>query len=144
MSDVGTGIGATLLHASKRYPLTPTKIKNIYLGPNYSDREIEKGIQKSKLIYKKVPNLEEVVADLLMQDKVIGWFQGRMEFGPRALGNRSILAQATQKDINKTLNDQLDRSEFMPFAPVTLFEEKESCYFEIDKAPTASEFMTST
>jgi carbamoyltransferase len=75
---------------------------------------------------------------------VVGWFQGRMEFGPRALGNRSMLARPTESAINNWLNERLDRSEFMPFAPSVLAEHADDIFIGVDKARHTAEFMTIT
>jgi carbamoyltransferase len=75
---------------------------------------------------------------------VVGWFQGRMEFGPRALGNRSMLARPTDQKINDWLNKRLERSEFMPFAPSVLAEHADAVFHGVEKARHAAEFMTVT
>jgi carbamoyltransferase len=81
---------------------------------------------------------------LLAEDHVVAVFQGAMEFGPRSLGNRSILAQAKRSDINQSLNHRLNRTEFMPFAPITREEDAESCYLNIGRVAHSAEFMTVT
>lgn len=145
MGDVGAGIGASLLYNSEQnFPLLPSHLPHVYLGPHYTEEEIKTALNQSGLLYHRIPNLEEKVAALLAEGMVVGWFQGKMEFGPRALGNRSILVQATRPEINKTLNEKLGRSEFMPFAPVTLFEKRQDCYVNSHQAMSASEFMTVT
>lgn len=94
-----------------------------FLGPSYSDDEIEAFLRWSKLSYRRLTNVPEEVADLLVQDKVIGWFQHRMEFGPRALGARSILASPLSATMQARLNEIKDREDFRPVAPVVLEEE---------------------
>ena len=79
----------------------------------YSDKAVYENIESFE-------ELSEIVAKLISQGNVIGWFQGRMEFGPRSLGNRSILVNACDKSVNNWLNKKLKRTEFMPFAPVCL------------------------
>jgi carbamoyltransferase len=76
--------------------------------------------------------------------EVIGRFGGRMEYDPRALGNRSILYHAKEPDVNQWLNQRLGRTEFMPFAPVTLWEARERCYVNVAGAEHRAEFMTMT
>ena len=71
-------------------------------------------------------------AKLVADGKIVGWFQGRMEYGPRALGNRSVIARATDASINKWLNERMRRTEFMPFAPSCLYERADDV-FEILK-----------
>ncbi len=107
-----------------------------YLGPRYSNKEIKEFLDSRKVPYRLVKDDEMLfkeVADLLAQEKVVGWFQGRMEFGPRALGNRSILADARNPKMQAQLNIKIKfREGFRPFAPSVLYEQA-SEYFEIDR-----------
>ena len=106
-----------------------------YLGPEFNDKYIQKFLDKNKFPYKKVSEdeLPELAADLIAQENVIGWFQGRMEFGPRALGNRSIIGDARSTKMQSIMNLKIKyRESFRPFAPSVL-EEKISDYFEIDR-----------
>ena len=82
---------------------------------------IEKVFKAEGVRYRTLSDEERTreTVELLMADRVVGWYQGRMEYGPRALGNRTILAAATDAKINDVLNARLQRTEFMPFAPVT-------------------------
>ncbi|MDG1332095.1 MAG: carbamoyltransferase [Crocinitomicaceae bacterium] len=110
-----------------------------YLGPYYSSKEIELMSLKRKAIYQKFDefsDLNEVVATKLSDGNVIGWFQGRMEFGPRALGNRSIIADPTNVEMQSKLNLKIKHREgFRPFAPSVL-EEETSEYFDLEsKSP---------
>ena len=106
-----------------------------YLGPDYSDKEIELMSRKVKGVYKKYDCFEALskeIADKIADGKVIGWFQGRMEFGPRALGNRSILGDARNPEMQKKLNLKIKyREGFRPFAPSVLSEDV-SDYFDLD------------
>jgi len=123
--DAGTALGAALWTdgqqrgASKRH----WQMDHAFLGPAYGDDEIEAFLRQAKLRYRRAADLSAEVADLLMQDKVIGWFQGRMEFGPRALGARSILASPLEASMQQRLNQIKDREDFRPVAPVVLEEE---------------------
>ncbi len=106
-----------------------------YLGPDFSDDEIKSFLDENEFEYKRLKDdqLFEVVADLLAEENVIGWFQGRMEFGPRALGNRSIIGDARSAKMQSKMNLKIKyRESFRPFAPSVL-EEKVSEYFEIDR-----------
>ncbi len=136
MGDVGLSHGALLAIARKK-----SLLKNIYLGPSYSDKYIEKILYKNNLAYEKVENIEKKVAHLLSEGKIIARFNGRMEYGPRALGNRSILAQATKKEINNILNKKLKRTDFMPFAPVILEEFTHEYIKNIKGAEFTAKFM---
>jgi carbamoyltransferase len=109
--------------------------KGSYLGPEFSDEEIKKYLDEHEIEYKKLSEnqLTDVVSDLIAEGNVIGWFQGRMEFGPRALGNRSILGDARSPEMQSKMNLKIKfRESFRPFAPSVL-EEKVSEYFELDR-----------
>jgi carbamoyltransferase len=110
-------------------------MKGSYLGPEFSDKEILIAFKKHKANYVKFDSFDELsrqVADLLNEGNIIGWFQGRMEFGPRALGNRSILADARNREMQKKLNLKIKyREGFRPFAPAVL-EEYSHEYFDLD------------
>lgn len=110
------------------------EMQGSYLGPGFSDREIELTNRKVKAVsvkYNALNELAEKVAAEIANGKVVGWFQGRMEFGPRALGNRSILADPRNVEMQKTLNQKIKfRESFRPFAPSVLAE-KASEYFDL-------------
>lgn len=137
--DAGTAMGAALwidacerngFHGKRDYVM-----EHAFLGPQYSDNEIEKYLSRSKLPYRKLSNVAEEVADILIQDKVIGWFQGRMEFGPRALGARSIIASPLSESMQSRLNEIKDREDFRPVAPVVLEEEAQEWFVNGGKSP---------
>lgn len=106
-----------------------------YLGPDYSDKEIEQMCRLVKAVYTKHSDNQEMsdyVASRLAEGAVVGWFQGRMEFGPRALGNRSILGDARNPEMQKKLNLKIKyREGFRPFAPSVLAEDVQD-YFDLD------------
>lgn len=110
------------------------QMKGTYLGPDYSDKEIEQMSRKAKAIYQRYEDFEDLtdfIADKITDGDVIGWFQGRMEFGPRALGNRSILGDARNPDMQKKLNLKIKyREGFRPFAPSVLSEDS-TAYFDL-------------
>jgi len=137
--DAGGSLGAALAFWYKELK-HPRKIQNkdqmkgSYLGPSFSDDEIEKKLKSLKGKFKKlsVENLIETVAKELSKGKTVGWFQGRMEFGPRALGGRSIIADPRSEKMQKELNLKVKfRESFRPFAPSVLREDV-SKWFEID------------
>ena len=105
-----------------------------YLGPEYSEKEVSLMSRKVKAVFKKYENFDELtsnIASKLADGNVVGWFQGRMEFGPRALGNRSILGDARNPDMQKKLNIKIKyREGFRPFAPSVLSEDIEA-YFDL-------------
>jgi carbamoyltransferase len=94
-----------------------------FLGPAFDEVEIETFLRWSKQPYRRLSNVAEEAAAILEQDRVIGWFQRRMEFGPRALGARSILASPLHAEMQARLNEIKDREDFRPVAPVVLEEE---------------------
>ncbi len=109
-----------------------------YTGSRYSNEEIEKVLRSRNIDYKRYPDEElyELVADRLIDAGVIGWFNGRAEFGPRALGGRSILADPRRSDAKDLLNSKIKRREsFRPFAP-SILKEYVAEYFEVtDEVP---------
>jgi carbamoyltransferase len=123
--DAGTALGAALWvdlqerHSEERAYV----MDHVFLGPAYGDSEIEEFLRWSKLPYRRLNHIADETADLLVQDKIIGWFQGRMEFGPRALGARSILASPLHASMQTRINEIKDREDFRPVAPVVLEEE---------------------
>jgi carbamoyltransferase len=143
MGDGGCGTGAALLACQEKIR-GPEAYKTVYFGPDYSDREIEEELRAADLAFEHVTPVEPLIAKLIHEGHVVGRFEGRMEYGPRALGNRSILYRATEPEVNQWLNQRLGRTEFMPFAPVTLYEHRHDCYNNIDGAEYAAQFMTIT
>jgi len=142
MSDQGISMGVGLAYLAENKGLKPFKFKNIYFGPGYKNDDIEHALKHNNISYEHYNDIETKVARLLSQSKVIARFSGNLEYGPRALGNRSILYQTTDKSVNDWLNKKLHRSEFMPFAPVTLHEYADQCYLNLKKAEYAAKFMT--
>jgi carbamoyltransferase len=109
-------------------------MKDAYLGPEYSEAEILSFLNMKGVAYEQCPDEElvERVADLIASGNVVGWFLGRMEFGPRALGSRSILADATNPEMKATINRKIKyREYFRPFAPVVPLLEQVHAYFEV-------------
>ena len=110
-------------------------MKGAYLGPEFSNDEIKEYLDKKGYSYQKLEDkdLPEHIADLIADQKVIGWFQGRMEFGPRALGARTIIGDSRSAETQKTINLKIKyRESFRPFAP-SVREENISEYFDIDR-----------
>jgi carbamoyltransferase len=135
--DAGTALGAALWVDAKERGATDRAwaMDHAFLGPAYSDAEIEEFLRWTKVPYRKLTNVAEEVADILVQDRVIGWFQGRMEFGPRALGARSILASPVHADMQARLNEIKDREDFRPVAPVVLEEEVANWFKGAGRSP---------
>jgi carbamoyltransferase len=138
MGDEGLSLGAALTLAFHKGERKTERLNDVFLGLEYSNEEIESSI---KFDYRKEPYQPEVLAKELDSGKIAGWFQGRFEHGPRALGARSILVRATDPNTHQILNERLGRHEIMPFAPFVLAEKADEI-FRIDKSRMASEFMT--
>ncbi len=137
--DAGGAVGAAFMawhmaHKQRRSPRQPDAMHGSYLGPAYSDEEIAAMLEARCVSHEKLDEDElcKRVAGLLAEGKVVGWFQGRMEFGPRALGARSILADPRGRDMQHQLNLKVKfRESFRPFAP-SVPAEAAKAYFDID------------
>ena len=143
LGDGGCGTGAALAEFAGSQP-TRERINDVYLGPEFSAEEISEALRRAQLPFTEYKPVEPKIAMLLAAGKVVARFDGRMEYGPRALGHRSILYHAKEPAVNQWLNQRLGRTEFMPFAPATLYEHREACYRNIKGAEHAAEFMTVT
>ena len=135
--DAGTALGAALWidHEKRGEPARHWQMDHAYLGPQYDDATIEQFLKWSKIPYRHVDNVAEAGADLLADGKVIGWFQGRTEFGPRALGSRSILASPVSPDMQAKLNEIKDREDFRPVAPVVMEEYVDQWFVNGKRSP---------
>ncbi len=140
--DAGGALGAALaaqyLYFKQPRTVDPTTLdamQGSYLGPEYSDLDVKQAARKYGAVYEEIGDFSELAektAELLADGNVVGWFQGRMEFGPRALGGRSILGDARNSEMQKKLNLKIKyREGFRPFAPSVLAEEADQ-YFELD------------
>jgi carbamoyltransferase len=135
--DNGTAIGAayyvynSVLHQSRVFVHD-----NPFLGTSYSDEYVGKLISECKLPAKKYDDISSVAARMLAEGKILGWFQGRMEIGPRALGNRSILANPTLPYMKDKINAEVKHREaFRPFAPSVTVESKDKYFDNIGESP---------
>ena len=143
MGDGGIAAGGAACAAIKLGDRIRT-IQDVYLGPCFNDVNYKNIVNNTAdLEVVESGNFSEQIALLLHRGAVVGFFCGRMEYGPRALGGRSILTRTTDSNINSQLNSRLNRTEFMPFAPVTLEEEAGKCYVGWSKKDIASYYMTS-
>jgi carbamoyltransferase len=143
MGDGGCGTGAALL-AFLDNPALREPMADAFLGPSAPEADIRESLQRAQLPFDHYPSIEPKIAQLIAAGKVVARFNGRMEYGPRALGNRSILYHAREPEVNQWLNQRLGRTEFMPFAPATLSEHRHTCYKNVDGAEHAAQFMTIT
>jgi carbamoyltransferase len=137
--DAGTALGAALwIDAHERGDAGRARayrMDHALLGPAFGDGEIEAFLKWSKLPYRRLADVAEETAEVLARDRVIGWFQGRMEFGPRALGARSILASPIRPEMQARLNEIKDREDFRPVAPVVLEEAAADWFVDGGVAP---------
>ncbi|MGB9734494.1 MAG: carbamoyltransferase C-terminal domain-containing protein, partial [Conexivisphaera sp.] len=138
-NDAGTAIGA----AAYVYEhvlggrMRNGRLRSAYLGPEYSDEEVKGAVERSKFRAEYVGDDVGAVADLVAKGKVVAWYQGRAELGPRALGNRSIVADPTRKEYWRLVNDIKGREWWRPLAPSLLDEDKEEYFVD----PVSHEFM---
>jgi carbamoyltransferase len=149
MTDAGLAVGSALIpciqnRTGPTMPWNPDVIRDVYYGPAFSDGEIEKALDDAELSYSRPASIASEVGRLLAEGYVVARFDGRMEYGPRALGNRSILYQPADRSVNDWLNHNLRRTEFMPFAPSTLVEYAGHAYENCNGALDSARFMTIT
>ncbi len=150
MTDTGNAVGAALEALARRDPEAYRRgmgrINDVYWGPGFGVDHIEDLLRRGPFRYRRLdfPDLARTIARSIAEGKVVGLFQGRMEYGPRALGNRSILAAPTDPAINDMLNKRLERSEFMPFAPSVLEDAAEDLFVNVPKGRYTAKFMTVT
>jgi carbamoyltransferase len=128
--DAGTALGAALLlehqipHGAGRYVQ-----EHAYLGPAYNEREITEALERHGLSYRRTRDPAGEAASLIASGAIVAWFQGRLEAGPRALGNRSLLADPRRREMRQTLNEKVKhREDFRPFAPAVLAEKAEDWF----------------
>lgn len=137
-SDRGLSLGCALVGAANAHEV-PRGLDHVFLGPSYSREAILETLKITRTPYTTVDNPSAEAARRIAQGQIIGWFQGRAEFGPRALGHRSILADASRPDMKELINTRIKfREDFRPFAP-SVIEEEADRFFEID---VPSPFMT--
>ena len=145
MGDDGTSLGAAFLSLDNKKRKN-INFKNVYLGYKEKKSDLEKIIEEKniKTISLKNEDISTFIAEKLADGKIVAIFQDRAEFGPRALGNRTILAPATQESINDGLNKKLSRTEFMPFAPVIRDIDSDKYFKLYDGERNTARFMTIT
>jgi len=137
--DAGGAVGAALVAwhdylQQERAPESPDAMQGAYLGPAYGREQVRETLDGYNAVYRELdePALLDDVAGLMADGKVVGWFQGRMEFGPRALGGRSIIGDARNRDMQRVMNLKIKyRESFRPFAPSVLAE-RAADYFELE------------
>jgi len=135
--DTGLAIGAAMERYSNEENITGSfELKSPYWGPEYSDDEIESALKNVGVKYEKIENPSKTAGELISQGKIIGWFQGRMEIGPRALGNRSILGDPRDPKMKDSINHAVKyRESFRPFAPSVLSDKAHEFFEEVFYSP---------
>ncbi len=144
MTDQGISMGAGFAWLAEQGRAVNKKLDNIYLGPGYDDASIESALQEAGLEAERPADIESAAVDALLDGKVVARYSGRMEYGLRALGNRTIMYGTTEPAVNQWLNKRLGRSEFMPFAPVCLAEHAQKCFARTGGGELAARYMTVT
>ena len=137
MGDGGLALGAVCDVCGKSL----FKLENVFFGSCYSNEQIKDTLNKRGIDYETIADIESKIAALLSNGKIVARFSGAMEYGPRALGNRSILASAQDIKVVDILNKKLCRDKFMPFAPSILEEQKDKCCKGAEKAAYSASFM---
>jgi carbamoyltransferase len=141
--DAGTAIGAAfVVHCGKQKKTPPQRgYATPYLGPAFDRREIMAAVKAAGLKARQSKSPAREAAEMIAGGKIVAWFQGRMEFGPRALGNRSLLADPRRADMRRILNQKVKhREDFRPFAPSVMAEHADD-WFEVGAHTTSQEFM---
>jgi len=150
MGDFGLALGSAFAAMAAEYKrqgrdLAPVRIENVFFGPSYTSESCRRALDESGLAgCQQYDDIEAEVAQRLADGKIVARYRGRMEYGPRALGNRSILYHTRDKTVNDWLNKKLARTEFMPFAPAVLEGFEEKCLKYTPGSDYTSEFMTIT
>ena len=144
MGDGGLSVGAAWLAYHELTGESPQPSRSMYLGHSPDTAEILEVLKPSGLKFRQRNDINDAVGELLADGKVVARCNGPMEFGPRALGNRSILYKASEASVNQWLNTRLERSEFMPFAPATLAEGAADRFVNLEAGGDCSRFMTMT
>ena len=148
MDDGGLAVGAAFAEMARgrgeEAAALVQRFPNAYLGPEYDDAAIVEALRRAGFESRPEASIHDSIAERIDRGKVVARFHGRMEYGPRALGHRSILYRADDPSVNDWLNERLHRTEFMPFAPATLASEADRCYHALDGARDPARFMTVT
>lgn len=132
-NDAGLSIGAGWLDQN---PSDVDKMEKVYMGSSFDDRDVTDLLEKNKISYSEPDNLENYIAEKIADGELIGWFQGRMEMGPRALGNRSILADPRTEESRDRVNRYVKhREEWRPFAPSMKYEAGDEYLENFEEAP---------
>ena len=144
MTDQGISMGAGLAWLAEQGCDVNAELDTVYLGPTLTEASCKTALDARNLAFSRPDDMAQSAAQLLADGAVVVRCAGRMEYGPRALGNRTILYRADDPSVNDWLNKKLERTEFMPFAPVTMAEHANDCYVDMDGGELAARYMTIT
>lgn len=145
MGDGGLATGAALeVHSRLNHGLEPKLLEQVYLGTKINEANAREALESMGVTFSKPENLANEVATLLADGKVVARADGGMEYGPRALGNRTVMAPCNDTEINDWLNKKFERTEFMPFAPVILDEHAAEYFEHWNPDQVTARFMTIT
>lgn len=149
MGDGGLAAGAAFSAYRRQPGAKPpvemgARLDHVYLGPSYSDDDVGRAVAASGMDHRRYDAIEDVVARLVHEGRVVARFAGGMEYGPRALGNRTILYRTSDPSVNAWLNQRLNRTEFMPFAPACLAGREDKLFQWNAASERAARFMTIT
>jgi carbamoyltransferase len=143
MGDGGMAVGSALLLAAQMGETRPHELHDVYWGDDWTDAAIRADLEAAHGIrWMRHDDPAPAIGEAMANKRVVGVFQGRMEYGPRALGHRSILAEPTDTTMMDWLNKRLCRTEFMPFAPIIIEEEASKWFHNFEVSAYPSRFMT--
>ncbi|HXK43597.1 MAG TPA: carbamoyltransferase C-terminal domain-containing protein [Anaerolineae bacterium] len=135
-NDAGCALGTALYRAHAVHGRPWEELRHLFYGPGYTAAEVETALKATHMPYRRIEDPAETAARLLVENKIVGWYQGRMEFGPRALGNRSILGDPRREDMKDRINAAIKfREPFRPFAPSVLAEHAAEFFTDIAESP---------
>ncbi|MDP8255009.1 MAG: carbamoyltransferase C-terminal domain-containing protein [Candidatus Alcyoniella australis] len=142
MSDQGIAVGAGLAYLAQEHGLRSYDLPSVYIGPDYDEQQIEQALIQGGLSYSRPADIADEAAAALMQGNVVVRYAGALEYGPRALGHRTIMYRPDDYSVNDWLNHKLHRNEYMPFAPVIMAQHADRMLRNPDLAPRAARLMT--
>ena len=142
MTDQGIAMGAALAYIARQNRPAPFSLKHVFLGPELTEGDMVAALEGHSLPYTRPDDLPREAARLLSGGAIIARVSGPMEYGLRALGNRSLLYQTQDVDLQAKLNAKLRRASYMPFAPMTMAEHAAQCYVDADRGLDPARFMT--
>ena len=142
MTDQGISLGAALAYIGRLNQPEPFRLEHVFLGPEPSEADMVAAMQRHRLSYSRPDDLPGAAARSLAQGAMIARVSGPMEYGLRALGNRSILYQTQDPDLQAKINTKLHRAAYMPFAPMTMAEHASQCYQDAEQGLDPARFMT--